>query len=143
LARGWRAYQLPVSGERVSAGRNTLALHYSKTARPIDLDPRSTDVRALSVRFDQIQIAPITERVQLGFGSKNALALAALGEGWARDPSDRGTGTWTVAERATLTFHLDASALRAGGPDYRMALTARAPRGVAERKVALTLGGAP
>jgi len=143
LAPGWRAYQLSVSGERVSAGRNTLSLQYSKTGRPSDLDPQSTDVRALSVRFDQIQIAPIGERVQLGFGSNDALALAALGEGWARDPSDRGTGTWTIADRATLTFHLTPPEAKPGGPSYPLTLTARAPRGIAERRVALTLNGAP
>ena len=81
LERGWRAYQLPVTGDHIRAGRNTLAFQYSRTGRPIDFEPRSSDVRALSVRFDQVQIAPIGDRVKLGFGSKNALALAALGEG--------------------------------------------------------------
>lgn len=142
LARGWRAYQLPVSGERVMPGRNTLSFQYSKTARPSDLDPASSDVRALSVRFDQIQIAPVSDRIELGFGSKNALAQAALAEGWARDPGDRGTGTWTVAERAQLTFRLSSAEAAALPVVYELALTARAPQGVAERSVALTLNGA-
>jgi hypothetical protein len=143
LTNGWRAYQLPVSGDRVVAGRNVLSLQYSKTGRPSDFEPQSTDVRSLSVRFDQIELAPITERAQLAFGSKNALALASLGDGWARDPSDRGTGTWTIAKRAQLTFHLVAPGTEPGHPRYRLTLTARAPQGALERNVALTLNGAP
>jgi hypothetical protein len=143
LTKGWRAYQLPVSGDRVVAGRNVLSFQYSKTGRPSDFEPQSTDVRSLSVRFDQIELAPITERAQLAFGSKNALALAALGDGWARDPSDRGTGTWTIAKRAQLTFHLVAPGTEPGRPRYRLTLTARAPQGALERNVALTLNGAP
>jgi len=142
LAKGWRAYQLPVSGDRVVAGRNALSFQYSKTGRPSDFEPQSTDVRSLSVRFDQIELAPITERAQLTFASKNALALAALGDGWARDPSDRGTGTWTIAKRAQLTFHLVAPGTQPR-PGYRLTLTARAPQGVLERNVELTLNGAP
>jgi hypothetical protein len=142
LDKSWRAYQLPVSGSNVLAGRNALSLRYSKTARPSDLDPASTDVRSLSVRFDQIQIAPITARAELAFASNNALALAALGDGWARDPSDRGTGTWTVANRAQITFHLLAPGAASSG-SYRLALTARTPQGVLERKVELSLNGAP
>jgi hypothetical protein len=143
LADGWRAYQLPVSGDRVVAGRNALSFQYSKTGRPSDFDPKSSDVRSLSVRFDQIELAPITERAQLAFGSKNAIALSALGDGWARDPSDRGTGTWTIAKRAQLTFHLLVSGTQLGDNGYRLTLTARAPQGVAERNVQLTLNGAP
>ena len=143
LGKGWSAYQLQVAGDRVRAGRNALSFQYSKTGRPSDFDPQSTDVRPLSVRFDQIQIAPIADRVQLGFGSNNALALAALGEGWARDPSDRGTGTWTLGKRALLTFHLIEPGAKASSPGYQLALTARAPNGVDERLVNLTLNGAP
>lgn len=143
LAKGWRAHQLHVSGDRVVVGRNALSFQYSKTGRPSDFEPQSTDVRSLSVRFDRIEIAPITERAQLSFASKNALALAALGDGWARDPSDRGTGTWTIAKRAQLTFHLVAPSAQPGSSSYRLALTARAPNGVAERNVRLTLNGAP
>jgi hypothetical protein len=143
LSKGWRAYQLPVSGDRVVAGRNVLSFQYSKTGRPSDFEPQSTDVRSLSVRFDQIELAPITERAQLAFGSKNALALAALGDGWARDPSDRGTGTWTIAKRAQLTFHLVAPGTNPSPSGYRLTLTARAPQGAVARNVALTLNGAP
>jgi hypothetical protein len=140
LARGWGAYRAVVSGQRVVAGRNHLSFHYAKTGRPSDFDPRSTDVRDLSVRFDQIQIQPITVRTELAFGSKNALAQAALGEGWARDASDRGTGTWTVGKRALIRFFVDSS--EASAP-YSLALVARAPRGVAERGVNLVLNGTP
>lgn len=140
VARGWRGYQLVVSGERVGAGRNELSFRYGKTGRPSDFDPASTDMRDLSVRFDQIQLQPITQHVSLAFGSKNALALAALGDGWARDPSDRGTGTWTVDQRATLSFHLASGPAKPAA--YRITLAARTPRGVAERSVALSLNGA-
>jgi hypothetical protein len=143
LAKSWRAYQLPISGDRIVAGRNALSFQYSKTGRPSDFDPQSTDVRSLSVRFDQIELAPITERARLAFTSKSALALAALGEGWARDPSDRGTGTWTIAKRAQLTFHILPPGTQPGTSGYRLTLTARAPQGVAERNVQLTLNGAP
>jgi hypothetical protein len=140
LASGWRAYRAVVSGERVAAGRNQVSFHYGKTGRPSDFDPRSTDVRDLSARFDQIEIQPITLRAELAFGSKNALAQAALGEGWARDPSDRGTGTWTVEKRALIRFFIARSELSS---PYSLALAARAPRGVAERTVNLVLNGTP
>jgi hypothetical protein len=139
LTSGWRAYGMVVKGEMLGAGRNEVSFHYSKTGRPSDFDPRSSDVRELGVRFDQVQIQPIGPSVQLSFGSRNALALAALGEGWARDPSDRGTGTWTLGARSTLTFHL----AKSDAPVYRLSLDARAPRGVSERKVTLSLNGTP
>jgi hypothetical protein len=141
LAPGWRAYRVVVPGSRIVAGQNELAFHYEKTGRPSDFDPRSSDVRELSTRFDQIQVQPITERVQLAFGSKNALALAALGDGWARDPGDRGTGTWTVANRAVITFHIAMPEARFA--QYGLSLSARTPRGVVDRSVSLTLNGAP
>lgn len=165
MAGGWRGYQVVVRGERISAGRNELSFRYGQTGRPSDFDPASTDMRDLSVRFDQIQIQPITQQVSLAFGSKNALALAALADGWARDPSDRGTGTWTIDRRASLTFHLangpakapsklpatasskapppGASASPTEPARYRVALSARTPRGVPERSVSLSLNGAP
>jgi hypothetical protein len=139
LTNGWRAYGFVVKGDAITAGRNELSFHYSKTGRPSDFDTRSSDVRELGVRFDQVQIQPLGPSVQLSFGSRNALALAALGEGWVRDPSDRGTGTWTLGSRATLSFHLTKSE----APMYRLSLSARAPRKVAERKVALSLNGTP
>jgi hypothetical protein len=141
VLRGWRAYRVVAPGDRVGAGHNVLAFHYSKTGRPSDFDPRSNDLRELSVRFDQIQVQPITDSVELAFGSKNALALAALGDGWARDPSDRGTGTWTIASRALIEFQL--ARPEAGPSVYSLSLAARTPRGVAERSVSLTLNGAP
>jgi hypothetical protein len=138
LTNGWRAYGIVVKGEMVGAGRNEVSFHYSKTGRPSDFDQRSSDMRELGVRFDQVQIQPIGPSVQLSFGSRNALALAALGQGWERDPSDRGTGTWTLGTRSTLSFHLAKSETLL----YRLSLDARAPRGVTERKVTLSLNGA-
>jgi hypothetical protein len=140
LAPGWRAYRAVVPGDRIAVGRNQVSFHYAKTGRPSDFDPRSTDVRDLSARFDQIEIQPVTLRSELAFGSKNALAQASLGEGWARDPSDRGTGTWTVAKRALIRFFIAPSELSS---PYSLALMARAPRGVAERNVNLVLNGTP
>jgi hypothetical protein len=140
LTRGWRAYRVLVPGDRIGAGHNELSFHYAKTGRPSDFDPRSNDVRDLSVRFDQIQVQPITDRADLAFGSKNAPALAALGDGWARDPSDRGTGTWTIANRAIVTFTL--ARTEASPSVYSLSLAARTPRGVAERDVSLSLNGA-
>jgi hypothetical protein len=137
VTRGWRAYSLVVSGNLLAQGRNELLFHYTKTGRPSDFDPRSNDVRELSVRFDQIQVQPITSEAQLSFGSRNAVALAALGDGWARDPNDRGTGTWTVANRAVVTVHI----ARSAAPMYRVSLAARTPRGVAEQPVAISLNG--
>ena len=137
VSRGWRAYSLVVSGNLLAQGRNELAFHYTKTGRPSDFDRGSSDIRELSVRFDQIQVQPIGSEAQLSFGSRNAIALAALGDGWARDPNDRGTGTWTVANRAVVTFHLAKSA----APVYRVSLAARTPRGVAEQPVAISLNG--
>jgi hypothetical protein len=152
LANGWRGYRAVVAGDRIVAGRNQLAFHYAKRGRPSDFNTESSDLRDLSVRFDQVQVQPITGRAELSFGSKNALALAALGEGWAHDPNDRGTGTWTIASRALITFHVEPpAALPAGNapggagaaPTYQLSISARTPRGVAERSVNLELNGAP
>jgi hypothetical protein len=140
LASGWRAYRVVAPGARIGAGRNELSFRYAKTGRPSDFDTASTDVRNLSVRFDQIQIQPITMRAEFSFGSKNALAQAALGEGWARDPNDRGTGTWTIGQRALFAFQLARAETTA--PVHDLTLTARTPRGVAERSVQLLLNGA-
>ena len=139
VVRGWRAYRVVVPGSEVNTGRNELSFHFAKTGRPSDFDPGSSDLRELGVRFDEVQVQPITSEVALSFGSRNALALSSLGEGWERDPSDRGTGTWTVAERATLTF----SIAKADVQSYRLELSARAPRGVAERTVNVSLNGSP
>jgi hypothetical protein len=139
LARGWRAYRVVTPGARIGAGRNELSFRYAKTGRPSDFDPASSDVRNLSVRFDQIQIQPVTVRAELSFGSKNALAQAALGDGWARDPSDRGTGTWTIGKRALVTFQL--ARAETSAPVYSLSLAARTPSGVAQRSAQLYLNG--
>jgi hypothetical protein len=150
LANGWRGYGVVVGGDRIGAGKNQLSFRYAKRGRPNELNSESSDVRDLSVRFDQVQVQPITLRAELSFGCKNALALAALGEGWARDPNDRGTGTWTVGKSALITFHLVPPVATSAGaapspeaPGYTLTLTARTPRGVAERRVSLKLNGAP
>jgi hypothetical protein len=137
---GWRAYGVVAKGELFNAGRNELAFQFAKTGRPSDSDPASNDVRDLAVRFEQIQVQPIGVSAELSLGSQNAAALAALGEGWVRDASDRGTGTWTVGERSVLVFHL---AKVVETPGYRLAVTARAPRGAKERTVTLSLNGEP
>ncbi len=139
LVKGWRAYRFVAPGDALGVGRNELSFHFAKTGRPSDFDARSNDVRELGARFEQVQIQPIESHAELAFGSRNALALAALGDGWARDPSDRGTGTWTVAQRAVLRLAI----AKSDAAVYRLALDARAPRGVAERKVAIILNGSP
>jgi hypothetical protein len=138
VSRGWRSYQVIVPGDKMNRGRNELSFHFSKTGRPSDFSEASSDVRELALRFEQIQVQPLTSRLELAFGSRNTLALAALGEGWAREPGDRGTGTWSLGQRSVLTFGLDNS-----GESYRLSIDARAPRGIAERKVQLTLNGTP
>jgi len=137
LSKGWRAYRVVVPGDMLARGRNELSFHFSKTGRPIDYNPQLSDLRDLGARFEQIQVQPVTSGFELAFGSRNALALAALGEGWVRDTSDRGTGTWTLGQRSVIQFSID----RAEGA-YRLELEARAPRGVTTRSVRLTLNGA-
>jgi hypothetical protein len=137
ISRGWRAYRVVVPGDMLARGRNELSFHFSKTGRPSDFNPQLSDVRELGARFEQIEVQPITSGLELTFGSRNALALAALGEGWVRDPSDRGTGTWTLGQRSVIHFSVD----RADGA-YRLELEARAPRGVPARSARLTLNGA-
>ena len=139
VTRGWKAYRMVASGSLFNAGRNELSFHFAKTGRPSEFDSRSDDVRDLSVRFEQVQVQPITSSAELSFGSRNAFASAALGEGWERDPSDRGTGTWTLGKRAQLTFHVAKSAT----PAYQLKLTARTPRGAGSRSVSVSLNGAP
>jgi hypothetical protein len=140
VTRGWRAYGFVAQGNLFNAGRNELSFQFAKTGRPSDSDPRSNDLRELAVRFEQIQVEPIGVSAELSLGSQNAAALSALRGGWVRDPSDRGTGTWTVGERSVLVFHLGSVGDTSG---YRLALTARAPRGVKARPVALSLNGEP
>ena len=137
---GWRAYGFVANGGLFNAGRNELSFQFAKTARPNDLDPQSEDLRELAVRFEQIQVQPIGVSAALTLGGQNALGLAALRDGWVRDPSDRGTGTWTTGEHSALTFYLAKAEASSG---YRLALTARAPRGAHARQVALSLNGAP
>lgn len=144
VSRGWRAYRVVVPGDKVNRGRNELAFHFSKTGRPSDFNPQSTDVRQLGMRFEQIQVQPITNRAELAFGSRNATALASLGEGWALDPSDKGTGTWTVGQRAQIKFALEREpASPSAAASYRIDLDARTPRGVSTRSVRVSLNGAP
>jgi hypothetical protein len=139
VSRGWRAYRIIVPGEKVIQGRNELSFHFSKTGRPSDYNAQSNDLRELGVRFEQIQVQPITSEVNLAFGGKNPLGLAALGDGWALDPNDRGTGTWTLGERSVITFAID----RSGVTNFRLMLDARVPRGAAERSARVSLNGAP
>jgi hypothetical protein len=137
ISRGWRSYRVVVPGDMLQRGRNELSFHFSKTGRPSEFDPRLNDVRELGARFEQIEVQPVTSRLDLAFGSRNALALAALGEGWDRDPGDRGTGTWTLGQRSVIRFAID----RVEGA-YRLELEARAPRGISARSVRLSLNGA-
>jgi hypothetical protein len=97
-------------------------------------------VRELAVRFEQIQVQPIGVAAELSLGGQNAAALSTLREGWVRDASDRGTGTWTIGERSVLVFHLAKVGDTSG---YRLAVTARAPRGAKARQVTLSLNGEP
>ena len=136
----WRAYGVVASGDLFTAGRNELAFQFAKTARPSDTDPQSNDVRELAVRFEQIQVQPIGVAAELSLGGQNAAALSTLREGWVRDASDRGTGTWTIGERSVLVFHLAKVGDTSG---YRLAVTARAPRGAKARQVTLSLNGEP
>jgi len=138
VGHDWRAYRLVASGASFNAGRNELAFQLGKTGKPSELEPPSSDQRELGVCFEQIQVQPIGASAELMLGGQNAFALAALGEGWVRDAGDRGTGTWTLGERAALTFHL----AKADAPGYRLALSARAPRGARARRVTLSLNGA-
>lgn len=137
---GWRGYSLVANGSLFSAGRNELTFQFGKTGRPSDRDPASNDLRELALRFEQIQVQPIGVSAELAFASQNAFAVAALRDGWVRDPSDRGTGTWTLGERSVIVFYLAKTDATSG---YRLALTARAPRRAPERTVSLSLNGAP
>lgn len=137
LAREWRAYQFVVPGDLVTGGRNVLSFQYSKTARPSDVNPRSTDMRELGIQLDQVQFQPITQRARLLLNNHDALALAALNDGWARDPRDRASGVWTLGERASLTFHLADPKPVA----HNLSLLASAVPGVPKRPVSLTING--
>jgi hypothetical protein len=137
LERAWRAYKVVAPRDALVEGRNELTFRYSSVARPSDVDPGSSDTRPLGVRFDQVQVQPIKNAVQLVFDSKNALTLSHLGDGWAFDPADRGRGVWTLGSRSTMSFHL----LNPEAGSYVLSLTASALPGVGERSVAMTLNG--
>jgi hypothetical protein len=139
LASGWNAYKLKLGAGLIRNGDNSLTLSYSKTARPSDIEPNSADIRELSVRFAQIQIQPILNRVNLVFDSKNALTSALMLEGWAKDPKDRAPGVWTVGNRARLSLPLT----KLEALSYRIALTARAMAGIPAQGVSLQLNQRP
>jgi hypothetical protein len=139
VTRGWRAYRVIVSGDKVNSGRNELSFHFSKTGRPSDYNPTSSDLRDLGARFEQILVQPVTGEVELAFGGQNPLGLAALGDGWALDTNDRGTGTWTLGQRSVIRFAID----RSGGAIFQLVLDARVPRGAAPRTARVSLNGAP
>jgi hypothetical protein len=138
LAPGWRGYSVAIAPGTVVDGENELRLIYSKTARPADVESDSSDVRELSVRFDQVQVQPITERARMSFELRNAATRAAMGEGWAIDPADRYAGTWAMSPRATVTVYLAKSA----APTYNIELTAHSLNGVTEQTVHVHLNGA-
>jgi hypothetical protein len=139
LASGWHAYKLKLGAGLIKNADNSLTLSYSKTARPSDVEPNSVDTRELSVRFAQIQIQPILDRVGLVFDSRNALTSALMLEGWAKDPKDRAPGVWTVGNRARLSLPLT----RLEAVSYRIALTARAMAAIPAQVVSLQLNQRP
>ena len=104
LESGWKGYGLVIEPGIAKEGGNALSLHYSKTGRPSAIEAASTDARELSVRLDEIQVQPITDRVRLVFDMNNALMRAALGEGWAVDANDPSLGMWSVGPRASLVL---------------------------------------
>jgi hypothetical protein len=135
---GWNAYSLLVDPGLARNGDNRLAFHYSRTARPSDLDPTSPDTREISVRIDQVQFQPIGERVELSFRMNNALSRAAMGAGWAIDPNDRFAGVWTLGPRALVSVRLATPAVSAA---YTLQLTAHCQNGIAEQPVNVALNG--
>jgi hypothetical protein len=139
LASGWNAYKLKLAAGLIRYGDNSLTLSYSRTARPSDIEPNSVDTRELSVRFAQIQIQPILDRVNLVFDSRNALTSALMLEGWATDPKDRAPGVWTVGPRARLSIPLT----KLEAVSYRIALTARCMAGIPAQAVSLQLNQRP
>jgi hypothetical protein len=138
LERAWRAYKVVAPRDLLVEGRNELTFRYSSVARPSDVDPRSNDMRPLGVRFEQVQVQPIKNSVQLVFDNKSALTLSHLEEGWAFDPNDRGRGVWTLGNRSRVSFHL----LKPEAGSYVLSVTASALPGVGERSVAVSLNGA-
>jgi hypothetical protein len=139
LEAGWKGYAMLLEPGVVVDGDNDLSFSYSKTARPADIEPDSADLRELSVRFDQIQVQPITDKTRLSFDQRNAATRAAMGDGWAIDPAERSPGTWAMAPKATLTVRLAKSAART----YNIEWTAHALNGVPEQRVQVELNGIP
>lgn len=135
LDTGWKGYALVVEPGVAQEGENTLTLHYSKTGQPSVIEASSTDVRELSVRLDEIQLQPITERVRLVFDMHNARLRAALGEGWAVDANDASPGIWSVGPRSTLVLYVEPQA----GKDYWIELTAHSQGGAPDQAVAVRL----
>jgi hypothetical protein len=135
---GWQGYRLPIDPSVLRAGDNKLALNYSRTARPADVEPQSPDVREISVRIDQVQLQPISNRVQLTFHMRDAFSRSAMGEGWAVDENDRFAGIWTVGRRAVVRADLTKST----ATSYALSLTAQAQAGIAEQAVHILVNGA-
>lgn len=134
---GWRAYQRRVDASSLRAGANKLALDYSKTARPADVESGSPDVREIAVRIDQVRLQPISDRMQLAFEMTNAFSRAAMIDGWGIDENDRYAGVWTLGPRALLSVPL----ARFAAQDYALELTAQAQAGLTEQTVGVRLNG--
>jgi hypothetical protein len=129
LERGWQAHELELVRRWLEPGTNEFSFRYSRTARPIDAEPASTDARDLSVLFDQVQLSPVTREARLVFSNRDALGLALMDEGWAKDPNDKAPGVWTSAQRAALKLYL------APAPGaYELEITAHALPHVKDQK---------
>lgn len=134
---GWRAYQRRVDASLLRAGANKLVLGYSKTARPADVEANSPDVREIAVRVDQVQLQPISDRMQLALEMKSAFSRAAMSDGWGVDENDRYAGVWTLGTRALLNVPLSGFA----APSYALELTAQAQPGLSGQSVRVRLNG--
>lgn len=135
---GWQAYRVPIAANLLRVGSNKLALTYSRTARPADVEPDSPDVREISVRFDQLQLLPLSDHVQLSFDMRDAFSRSAMTEGWGVDENDRFAGIWTVGPRAVVRADLTKST----AATYSLRLTAQARSDIAEQEVRVVLNGA-
>lgn len=135
LEGGWGGYGILLEPGVVREGDNSISLRYSKTGRPSVIEAGSTDSREISVRLDEIQVQPITERVRLVFNMHDAMLRASLAEGWAVDASDTAPGMWTRGSKAGITLYLEPATAK----DYGLELTAHSQGGVTEQTVLVHL----
>lgn len=136
IPKTWTVRGVIIPARAVRAGENVLDLTYSETVEPAKINAASKDPRHLSVLYDWLILAPITDRAAVDLRSA-APGVAGLSGFYDTEGSGDGAFRWSRDRRSEIELFLDPDEKR----DYELVLDARAFHPIAPVGVRVSVNG--